>query len=342
MAAAAEAIADAGWSPDGDEAREHAGVIVGSGVGALKSLADAASTLEKDGPRRVSPQFVRSMCINLAAGYISILHGLKGPNRAVATSCSAGAHAIGDAARLIRHGDADVMVAGGAEAAVCRLGLAGFAAAGALSTRYNARPGKASRPWDRDRDGLVMGEGADVVVLEELAHARRRGARIYAELAGYGLSGDAHHVTAPSEFGHGECRAIRAALNDARKTPEAVDCINANSASTRIGDEVEMGVVKRLFGAADGAVAMSSTKSSTGHLLGAAGAVEAIFSVLAIADGVVPPTLNLDNPPRCRGIDLVPHVARERAVRVALSNSFGFGGTNAALLFAACDGALRY
>ncbi len=230
LAAAAEAIADAGWSPDGDEAREHAGVIVGSGVGALKSLADAASTLEKDGPRRVSPQFVRSMCINLAAGYISILHGLKGPNRAVATSCAAGAHAIGDAARLIRHGDADVMVAGGAEAAVCRLGLAGFAAAGALSTRYNARPGKASRPWDRDRDGLVIGDGAGVVVLEELAHARRRGARIYAELAGYGLSGDAHHITAPSEFGHGECRAIRAALNDARMTPEAVDYINANSA----------------------------------------------------------------------------------------------------------------
>jgi len=275
------------------------------------------------------------MCINLASGHISIRHGFKGPNHSVVTACSTGTHAIGDAARLIQLGDADVMVAGGTEAAVCRLGIASFAAARALSTHFNETPAEASRPWDRDRDGFVMSEGAGVLVLESLDHARRRGARIYAEVKGYGLSGDAHHITAPPVDGNGGYRAMQAALTSARMNPEDIDYINAHGTSTPVGDPIELAAVARLFDGAGEYLSMSSTKSSTGHLLGAAGSIEAIFSVLAIVNGVVPPTLNLDNPPQHCGIDLVPHRARERSVRAALSNSFGFGGTNATLIFAA-------
>jgi 3-oxoacyl-[acyl-carrier-protein] synthase II len=274
--------------------------------------------------------------INLVSGQISIKYGFRGPNHAVVTACSTGAMAIGDAARLITWDDADVMVAGGAEAAVCRIGVAGFAAARALSTGFNDTPERASRPWDRDRDGFVMGEGAGVVVLEELEHARKRGAKIYAEVVGYGLSGDAHHVTAPAQDGHGAFRAMRNALQRAQLGPEDIDYINAHGTSTPLGDEIELGAVKRLFGAHTARLSMSSTKSATGHLLGAAGAVEAIFSILAMNEGLVPPTLNLDTPsPACDGMDLVPHQARERTVRAALSNSFGFGGTNASVVLAA-------
>jgi 3-oxoacyl-[acyl-carrier-protein] synthase II len=289
--------------------------------------------LKERGPRRVSPFFIPSALINLVSGQLSIKYGFRGPNHAVVTACATGAHAIGDAARLIQYDDADVMVAGGSEAAVCRIGMAGFAAARALSTSYNETPEKASRPWDKGRDGFVMGEGAGVVVLEELEHARARGAKIYAEVVGYGLSGDAHHITAPAADGNGGMRAMAAALKRAQISPDSIDYINAHGTSTPLGDEIEFGAVKRLFGSAAETVSMSSTKSAVGHLLGAAGAVEAVFSILAMRDNVVPPTLNLEDPSdECFGIDLVPLQARERPVQTVLSNSFGFGGTNASLV----------
>ena len=335
VAAAQQAVLDAGWTPDDDEARERTGVMIGSGIGGLKTIEEASILLRDRGPRKVSPFFIPSALINLASGHVSIRHGFKGPNHSVVTACSTGAHAIGDASRLIKTGDADVMVAGGAEAAVSRLGIAGFAASRALSTGFNDEPERASRPWDKGRDGFVMGEGAGVVVLEEMEHARRRGARIHAEVVGYGLSGDAHHITAPAEDGDGGFRSMRAAMNDAGLTPGDIDYVNAHGTSTPLGDEVEFGAVKRLFGDAAGGISMSSTKSSVGHLLGAAGSVEAIYSILAVANDLVPPTLNLDDPSEgCDGIDLVPHEARERPVRAALSNSFGFGGTNASLIVA--------
>ena len=337
IAAATEAVEDAEWMPDDERSLERTGVMIGSGIGGIKSLVHAAALVDRRGAARLRPHFANSMCINLASGHISIRHGFKGPNHAVVTACSTGAHAIGDAARLIQFGDADVMVAGGAEAAVCRLGIAGFAAARTLSTNFNNAPTEASRPWDRDRDGFVMGEGAGVLVLESLGHARRRGARIYAEVKGYGLSGDAHHITAPPEDGNGGFRAMQAALTRAGLNPEDIDYINAHGTSTPIGDAIELTAVRRLFSGAANHLSMSATKSSTGHLLGAAGSVEAIFSVLAIADGVVPPTLNLHNPPPGCAIDLVPHQARERPVRAVLSNSFGFGGTNASLVFTAYE-----
>ena len=336
MAAAQQAVEDAGWTPDDEESLERTGVLVGSGIGGLETIYETSIALRDKGPRRVSPFFIPSALINLISGQISIKYGFKGPNHAVVTACSTGAHAIGDAARLIALEDADVMVAGGAEAAVCRLGMAGFAAARALSTNFNDTPERASRPWDRDRDGFVMGEGSGVVVLEELEHATKRGARIYGEVIGYGLSGDAHHITAPAEDGNGGFRAMRSALQRAGANPEDIDYINAHGTSTPVGDEIELGAVKRLFGAHAEKLSMSSTKSAIGHLLGAAGSVEAIFSLLAINDGVVPPTLNLDTPsPGCVGMDLVPHEVKERKVRTALSNSFGFGGTNASLVLTA-------
>ena len=335
IAAAQQAVEDAGWQPDSEEERERTGVMIGSGIGGLQTIWDGSLTVHERGPRRLSPFFIPAALINLASGQVSIRYGFKGPNHSVVTACSTGAHAIGDAARLIALEDADVMVAGGAEAAVCRIGVAGFAAARALSTKYNDTPEAASRPWDEGRDGFVMGEGAGVVVLEELEHAKRRGAQIYAEVVGYGMSGDAHHVTAPAEDGDGAYRAMAAALKRAKLDPESIDYINAHGTSTPLGDLIELGAVRRLFGDHTGSLSMSSTKSAIGHLLGAAGAAEAIFSILAIRDNVVPPTLNLDNPaPDCDGIDLVPHTAKERPVRAALSNSFGFGGTNASLVLA--------
>ncbi len=335
LAAAQEAIADSGWQPEDDEGRERTGVMIGSGIGGLPGIAAGSVTLEKQGPRRISPFFIPASLINLVSGHVSIRYGFRGPNHAVVTACSTGAHAIGDAARMIALDDADVMVAGGAEAAICRLGIAGFAAAKALSTSFNDSPEKASRPWDRERDGFVMGEGAGVVVLEELEHAKRRGATIYAEVVGYGMSGDAYHITAPAEDGNGAFRAMRNALRRAGLRPEDVDYINAHGTSTPLGDEIELGAVKRLFGDHAYRLSMSSTKSAIGHLLGAAGAVEAIYSIQAVVEGVVPPTLNLDNPSEGCDIDLVPHEAKERRVRVAASNSFGFGGTNASLIFTA-------
>ncbi len=334
VAAAQEAIQDSGWVPQTDEERERTGVMVGSGIGGLPGIAEGAISMDEKGPRRVSPFFIPACLINLASGHISIQHGFKGPNHAVVTACSTGAHAIGDAARLIMWEDADVMVAGGTEGAVSRLGVAGFAAMRALSTNFNDTPEKASRPYDKDRDGFVISEGAGIVVLEELEHAKRRGATIYAEIVGYGLSGDAHHISAPAEDGNGGFRAMRAALKRAGLAPEAIGYINAHGTSTPLGDEIELGAVKRLFGGAMEGVAMSSTKSAIGHLLGAAGAVEAIYSIKAINHGIVPPTLNLENPSEsCLGVNLVPKVAQERRVRAALSNSFGFGGTNASLVF---------
>lgn len=334
IAAAQEAVADSGWVPPNDEARERTGVMVGSGIGGLNTIYDTSVTLHERGPRRVSPFFIPAALINEASGHISINYGFRGPNHAVVTACSTGAHAIGDASRLIMLDDADVMVAGGAEAAIGRLGMAGFAACRALSTGYNETPETASRPFDQGRDGFVMGEGAGIVVLEELEHAKARGAKIYGEIIGYGLSGDAYHMTAPSESGDGAFRAMRAALKRANLSPDAIDYINAHGTSTPLGDEIEVGAVKRLFGAAAEKVSMSSTKSAIGHLLGAAGAVEAIFSILAMRDNVAPPTLNLRNPSEsCLGIDLVPLQARERPIKAALSNSFGFGGTNASLVF---------
>ena len=333
IAAAVQAVEDSGWKPEAEADRERTGVMIGSGIGGLQVIYDASITLKEKGPRRVSPFFIPSSLINLASGQVSIRYGFKGPNHAVVTACSTGAHAIGDAARLIQYEDADVMVAGGAEAAVCRLGIAGFAASRALSTKFNDDPPRASRPWDVNRDGFVMGEGAGVVILEEYEHAKKRGAKIYAEVIGYGLSGDAYHVTAPPEDGNGAFRAMRGALKRANLNPEDIDYINAHGTSTPLGDEIELGAVKRLFGDHAYKLSMSSTKSSIGHLLGAAGSVEAIFSILAIRDGVVPPTLNLDDPSPGCDIDFVPHQAKQRKVRRALSNSFGFGGTNASLIF---------
>jgi 3-oxoacyl-[acyl-carrier-protein] synthase II len=333
LAAAAQAVEDAGWTPQAEEARERTGVIIGSGIGGLPGITDGALTLHERGPRRLSPFFIPANLINLASGHVSIRYGFTGPNHAVVTACSTGAHAIGDAARLIMLDDADVMVCGGTEAAICRLGLAGFASARALSTGFNHDPPRASRPWDRERDGFVMGEGAGIVVLEEYEHARRRGAKIYAEVIGYGMSGDAFHLTAPAEDGNGAFRSMRNALRRAGIAPDKIDYINAHGTSTPLGDEIELGAVKRLFGGHAYELSMSSTKSAIGHLLGAAGSVEAIFAILAIRDGVVPPTLNLDNPSPSCDIDLVPKRAKQRRVNYVLSNSFGFGGTNASLIF---------
>ncbi len=334
LGAAEQAVSDAGWKPHGGEERERTGVMIGSGIGGLPGITEGAITLHERGPRRLSPFFIPANLINLASGHVSIRYGFSGPNHAVVSACSTGAHAIGDAARLIMWDDADVMVCGGTEAAVCRLGIAGFAAARALSTGFNDQPAKASRPWDQARDGFVMGEGAGVLVLEEYEHAKRRGAKLYAEVVGYGMSGDAHHITAPAEDGSGAHRAMRNALKRARIEPDQIDYINAHGTSTPLGDEIELGAVKRLFGDSAYKLSMSSTKSSIGHLLGAAGSVEAIFAILAMRDGVAPPTLNLENPSPGCDIDLVPLHAKERAIRYALSNSFGFGGTNASLVFA--------
>jgi 3-oxoacyl-[acyl-carrier-protein] synthase II len=333
MVAAAQALNDAGWHPREYAHQIASGVLIGSGIGGVEGIAETALLLRDRGPRRVSPFFIPGRLINLASGYVSISHSLKGPNHAVVTACSTGAHAIGDAGRLIALGDADVMVAGGTESPVNRISLAGFAACRALSTGFNETPERASRPYDRDRDGFVMGEGAGAVVLEEYDHAKSRGARIYGELIGYGLSGDAYHITAPAEDGDGAFRCMSAAIRRAGISPADLDYINAHGTSTPLGDEIELKAVERLIGNTSGNVAMSSTKSSIGHLLGAAGAVEAIFCLLAMRDGVVPPTINLDNPSVGTAIDLVPHKAQQRPVNVALSNSFGFGGTNASLVF---------
>ena len=332
MAAAGQALDDADWHPKSDRDQEATGVLIGSGIGGIGTIYDASVTLHEKGPRRISPFFIPGRIINLASGQVSIQHGLKGPNHAVVTACSTGAHAIGDASRLIALGDADVMVAGGTEAPVNRLSLAGFAACRALSTNFNDDPTRASRPYDRDRDGFVMGEGAGIVVLEEYEHAKARGARIYAEVIGYGLSGDAYHITSPAPDGDGGFRCMTAAVKRAGIDPSEIDYINAHGTSTPLGDELELKAVERLLGASAAKASMSSTKSAIGHLLGAAGAVEAIFSVLAIRDGVMPPTLNLDNPSVETAIDLIPHEAKRKRVDTVLSNSFGFGGTNASLL----------
>ena len=331
MGAADLALRDADWKADTTEKQERTGVLIGSGIGGLNGIAETSLLLQDKGPRRVSPFFIPGRLINLASGYVSIKHGLKGPNHAVVTACSTGAHAIGDAARLVALGDADVMVAGGTESPICRLAVAGFAACKALATKFNDQPTRASRPYDRDRDGFVMGEGAGVVVLETLEHAQARGARIYAEVIGYGMSGDAFHITAPSEDGDGAYRSMQMALRRANIQPSDIQYVNAHGTST-MGDEIELAAVERLFGNAAGKLSMSSTKSAIGHLLGAAGAVEAIFSVLAIRDNIAPPTLNLDNPSVATAIDLVPHEARKRSIDTVLSNSFGFGGTNASLV----------
>jgi 3-oxoacyl-[acyl-carrier-protein] synthase II len=332
LAAAQQAFEDSGIKLETEEQKERAGVLIGSGIGGLPGIAEATMTLHEKGPRRVSPFFITGRLINLVSGQASIRYGLKGPNHAVVTACSTGAHAIGDAARMIMLDDADVMMAGGAEAAICRLGIAGFTACRALSTDFNDTPERASRPYDKDRDGFVMGEGAGVVMLEELNHARKRGAKIYGEVKGYGLSGDAFHITSPAEDGNGGFRSMQMALKRAGLMPSDIDYINAHGTSTPVGDEIELKAVERLFANAADRVSMSSTKSSIGHLLGAAGAVEAIFSLLAIRDQVCPPTLNLDNPSVETAIDLVPHKPRKREIRAALSNSFGFGGTNATLV----------
>ena len=331
IAAAEMAVRDSGWMPEDEEGRLRTGVMIGSGIGGLQSIAETALLIHEKGPRRVSPFFIPGALINLISGQVSIKHGFKGPNHSVVTACSTGAHAIGDAARLIMTSDADVMVAGGAEAAICEIGIAGFNACKALSTKRADEPQKASRPYDADRDGFVMGEGAGIVVLEEYEHARARGAKIYAEVLGYGLSGDAYHITAPSEDGEGGERAMRAALAKAGLEPAALDYINAHGTST-MADVIELGAVERMMGEAAGKVTMTSTKSATGHLLGAAGAIEAIFTVLAIRDQVAPPTINLDNIAVDTPVDLAPNEKREREINYALSNSFGFGGTNASLL----------
>jgi 3-oxoacyl-[acyl-carrier-protein] synthase II len=333
IAAAEQAVADANWRPTDEEERERTGVMIGSGIGGLPGITEGALTVHEKGPRRLSPFFIPANLINLASGHVSIRYGFKGPNHAVVTACSTGAHAIGDAARLIMWDDADVMVCGGTEAAVCRIGITGFAAARALSTAFNDEPHRASRPWDEKRDGFVMGEGSGILVLEELGHAQKRGAKIYAEVIGYGMSGDAYHITAPAADGNGAFRSMRNALKRANLQPDQIDYINAHGTSTPLGDEIELNAVKRLFGDAAYKVSMSSTKSSIGHLLGAAGSVEAIFSILAMRDSLLPPTLNLENPSASCDMDLVPLVAKSRPVRYALSNSFGFGGTNASLVF---------
>ena len=336
IAAAHQAVRDAGWMPEDEESRERTGVMIGSGIGGLHSIEQTTLLMKERGPRRVSPFFIPGALINLVSGQVCIRYGFKGPNHAVVTACASGAHAIGDASRFIQHGDADVMVAGGAEASICEIGIAGFNACKALSTKWADDPKAASRPYDADRDGFVMGEGAGIVVLEDLEHARARGAKIYAEILGYGLSGDAHHVTAPIEDGSGGFRAMQAALKNAGLAPSDVDYINAHGTST-MADTIELKSVERLMGDAAANATMSSTKSSTGHLLGAAGAVEAIFSILALRDQVAPPTINLDNPAAETPIDLVPNTCRERNIEVVMSNSFGFGGTNATL----CLGKLR-
>jgi 3-oxoacyl-[acyl-carrier-protein] synthase II len=335
MCAAQQAVENSGWVPATDEDSWRTGVLIGSGIGGLAEIAKTSTLMDAGKTRRVSPFFIPASLINLISGHVSIKYGLKGPNHSVVTACATGTHAIGDAARMISLDDADVMVAGGAESAICRIGMAGFCAARALSTGYNDTPEIASRPWDKDRDGFVMGDGAGVVVLEELEHAKKRGATIYAEVVGYGMSGDAHHITAPSEDGDGAYRCMQAALKRAGMNVSEIDYVNAHGTSTPLGDEIELGAVKRLFGDAVYDIAMSSTKSAVGHLLGAAGAIEAIYSVLAIANNVVPPTLNLDNPSVDDKINLVAHQAQEREVNAALSNSFGFGGTNASLVFKA-------
>ena len=336
IAAADMALDDAGWHPKTAEEQNYTGVTIGSGIGGIEGIAENALILQERGPRRISPFFITGNIINLVSGQVSIRHGLKGPNHAVVTACSTGAHALGDAARMIAFGDAEVMVAGGTEAPIGRLALAGFSACKALSTRYNDTPEKASRPYDRDRDGFVIAEGAGVLVLEELEHAKARGAHIYAEIVGYGMSGDAYHITAPAEDGDGAYRCMAAALKNARLTPADIDYINAHGTST-MADTIELGAVERLVGNAASKISMSSTKSSIGHMLGAAGAAEAIFSILAIRDGIAPATINLDNPAAESAIDLVPKKPRKRTIDVALSNSFGFGGTNASLIFRRYD-----
>jgi 3-oxoacyl-[acyl-carrier-protein] synthase II len=335
MVAATQAVEDSGWLPEAEDDRCATGVMIGSGIGGLETIFDAALTVHSGKARRLSPFFIPSALVNLASGNLSIKYGFKGPNHAVVTACATGVHAIGDAARLIMWGDADVMVAGGAEATVCEIGIAGFCASRALSTGFNDRPAAASRPWDKDRDGFVMGEGAGVVVLEEYEHALKRGAKIYAEIAGYGMSGDAYHITAPAEHHDGAFRSMRAAMKNGGVRPEEIQYVNAHGTSTPLGDDLELEAVERLFGDAARGLAMSSTKSATGHLLGAAGAIEAIFSILAIRDSVAPPTLNLDEPSRDSVIDRVAHQAQERKIHMALSNSFGFGGTNASVIFRA-------
>ncbi|MEO1066427.1 MAG: beta-ketoacyl-ACP synthase II [Pseudomonadota bacterium] len=338
VAAAKQALEDADWHPETPDDQFATGVVIGSGIGGLKGIEDGAFVVRDKGPRRLSPFFIPGRLINLVSGYVSIEHGLKGPNHSVVTACSTGAHAIGDASRMVALGDADVMVAGGAESAVCRLGIAGFVACRALSTNFNDDPKAASRPYDKDRDGFVMGEGAGVVVLEELNHALERGAKIYAEVIGYGMSGDAYHITAPAEDGDGAYRCMAAALKRAEIAAEEIDYINAHGTSTPMGDEIELRAVECLIGSGAKSLSMSSTKSAIGHLLGAAGAVEAIFTALALRDQVAPPTLNLDNPSAETDIDLVPHEKRAREINVALSNSFGFGGTNASLVMKRFDG----
>jgi 3-oxoacyl-[acyl-carrier-protein] synthase II len=338
MSAATQALKDAGWNPESRDDQIATGVLIGSGIGGLTGIAETSLVLKERGPRRVSPFFIPGRLINLASGYVSIEHGLRGPNHAVVTACSSGAHAIGDASRMVALGDADVMVAGGTESPISRIGVAGFIACRALSTGFNDTPEKASRPYDRDRDGFVMGEGAGMVVLESLEHAKQRGARIYAEVIGYGLSGDAHHITAPAEDGDGAFRCMKMALARAGISPAEVDYINAHGTSTPLGDEIELGAVQRLVGNDAAHISMSSTKSSIGHLLGAAGAVEAIFSILAMRDGIAPPTINLDNPSVETAIDLVPHRSKKRKIDLVLSNSFGFGGTNASLVFRRLNG----
>ena len=337
LTAAIQAVADSGWTAETEEDQVRTGVMIGSGIGGLNEIAKNAVLVESGNIRHVRPFFIPASLINLVSGHVSIKFGFKGPNHSVVTACSTGAHAIGDAARLIMLDDANVMIAGGAEAAVCRLGMAGFCAARALSTGFNDTPQKASRPWDKDRDGFVMGDGAGALVLEELEHAKARGANIMAEVVGFGLSGDAHHITAPAEDGNGAQRCMEAALKRAGANPEDIDYINAHGTSTPLGDEIELAAVERVFGDHSNGLSMSSTKSAIGHLLGAAGAVESIFSILAMRDGVVPPTLNLDNPSVDSDIDLVPHQAKEHPVKTVLSNSFGFGGTNASLVFKALD-----
>jgi len=336
IAAAQQAVEDIGWMPDDAESLERTGVMIGSGIGGLQSIADTAILIKERGPKRVSPFFIPGALINLVSGQVSIKYGFKGPNHSVVTACSTGAHAIGDAARFIKSGDADVMVAGGAESAICEIGIAGFNACKALSTKAESDPKKASRPYDADRDGFVMGEGAGIVVLEEYEHAKARGAKIYAEVLGYGLSGDAYHITAPSSDGEGGERSMRAALKNANLNATDIDYINAHGTST-MADTIELGAVERLLGDHAENVTMSSTKSATGHLLGAAGAIEAIFSILAIRDSVAPPTINLDNPAVESPVDLAPNAKRDRKINVALSNSFGFGGTNASVIFGAVD-----
>ena len=334
VAAADEAVKDAGWTPQDEHGRQRTGVIIGSGIGGLATIAQTSLDLQEKGPRRgVSPFFIPSALINLASGQVSIRHRFKGPNHAVVTACASGAHAIGDAMRIIRYGDAEVMIAGGAEAAICPIGIAGFVACRAMSTNFNETPQRASRPYDKDRDGFVMGEGAGALVLEELEHARARGARIYAEIIGYGMAGDAYHITAPAEDGDGGYRAMEAAIGHAGIAPGEIDYITAHGTSTPLGDEIELGAVERLLGQAAAGTAMSSTKSAIGHLLGAAGAVEAAFTVLALRDQIAPPTINLDNPSVQTPLDLVPNRARPMRIDIALSNSFGFGGTNASLIF---------